>query len=62
MHKKPGQSINEFLLEMSVLWDQLSLSKPNWHDPCDAILNAKEQDEFQVYQFIMTLNNEFKLV
>ncbi|KAF2315686.1 hypothetical protein GH714_040215 [Hevea brasiliensis] len=47
---------------MTALWDQLSLSKPLWHDIRDAELYAKERDEFWVYQFTLALNDEFESV
>lgn len=47
---------------MIALWDYLLLSELKWHNPHDVVLYVKKRDEFRVYQFTITLNEEFELV
>jgi hypothetical protein len=47
---------------MQFLWDQLALSNPAWNDHTDAQMYAERRDQHRLYQFLIALRDDFKLV
>jgi hypothetical protein len=47
---------------MQFLWDQLALSDPGWKDPTVAQMYADRRDQHRLYQFLMSLRDDFEPV
>jgi hypothetical protein len=49
-----------FLLACNSYGDQLALSNPAWKDHTDAQIDAGRRDQHCLYQFLMTLHDDFE--
>jgi hypothetical protein len=62
LKQESNHTITDFFARMQFLWDQLALSDPAWKDPTDAQMYADRRDQHRLYQFLMALQDDFKLV
>lgn len=58
LKQQPGQSVSDFHLQMSVIWDQLALMEPKW--TVDAGLYEQYLEETRLVQFLMALRDDFE--
>lgn len=62
MRQEPGQSINDFLSQVYAIWDQLSLSEPEWSSIADAQKFTNYRDQQRLILFWMALTTDFEPV
>jgi len=60
MKQSSGQSINDFLSHMHIVWDHLALSKPQWESHKDAEKFFVYHDNMRVMQFLMALHTDYE--
>lgn len=60
LKQAPGQSINDFLALMHSIWDQLTLSEPQWENAKDAANFYEYRDKQRVMQFLMALEADYE--
>ena len=62
LRQESGQSINDYYDQLHFIWDQIDLSDPTWACSKDAQQYATIRDEFRLYEFLMSLHKDFKLI
>ena len=62
IRQDPGQSINDFFARFQFIWDQLDLANPPWDTPKDAMKYATCHYQMCLYQFLMTLHDDYEPV
>ena len=60
LRQEPGQSINDYYNQIWFIWDQINLFDPTWACSRDAQQYATVRDEFRLYEFLMSLNNDYE--
>ena len=60
LRQELGQSINDYYDQLCFIWNQIDLSDPTWACSKDAQQYATIQDEFHLYEFLMSLNNDYE--
>ena len=60
LRQEPGQSINDYYNQLWFIWDQINLFDPTWACSRDAQQYATVRDEFRLYEFLMSLNNDYE--
>lgn len=60
MRQEPDQSINIFLSQVHAIWDQLSLSEPEWSSVVDAEKFTTYRDQQRLIFFLMALIIDFE--
>ena len=58
LRQEPDQSINDYYDQLCFIWDKIDLSNPTWAGSKDAQQYATVQDEFCLYEFLMSINND----
>ena len=58
--QEPRQSINDYYDQLRFIWDQTDLSDPTWTCSKDAQQYATVQDEFRLYEFLMSLHKAYE--
>jgi len=60
LRQELGQSINDYYDQLHFIWGQIDLSDPTWACSKDAQQYATIQDEIHLYEFLMSLNNDYE--
>ena len=60
LRQEPRQPINDYYNQLLFIWDQIDLSNPTWACLKDAQQYAIIQDEFLLYEFLMSLHDAYE--
>jgi hypothetical protein len=62
LRQESGQSINDFLAHMQLLWNQIDVSNPIWKDLADVKMYVTRRNQHHLHQFLMALRDDFEPV
>ena len=60
LRQEPGQAINDYYDQLRFIWDPIDISNPTWACSKDARQYTTVQDEFHLYEFLMSLHNDYE--